>query len=161
MRTLLPTHAHPPSVPPTSAPGRCPGDWCPMPRGPRRLALLLLLRSVGGEGAGEDRGGSPSGVFSVADYGGRSGPAGNNTAAFGRAIAACSAAGGGVVDVPPGVWVSGGIRLGSHMVLRLRAGATIRGITPASPHDILTDYPLYNGSCSGVVGPQALVLADG
>ena len=134
-----------------------------MPGGPRRLALLPLLHAlVGGEGAGPPgRGGSPSGVFSVADYGGRPGPGGNNTAAFGRAIAACSAAGGGVVDVPPGVWVSGGIRLGSHMVLRLRAGATIRGITPASPHDILTDYPLYNGSCAGVVGPQPLVLADG
>ena len=130
-----------------------------MPGGPRRLALLPLLHAlVGGEGAGPPgRGGSPSGVFSVADYGGRPGPAGNNTAAFGRAIAACSAAGGGVVDVPPGVWVSGGIRLGSHMVLRLRAGATIRGITPASPHDILTDYcgPVASGGAAPPNGVSA------
>jgi hypothetical protein len=101
------------------------------------------------------------GVFSVAEFGGVSGEGGNNTAAFAKAIAACAASGGGTVLVPAGVWVSGGIRLGSDMMLYLAEGATIRGITPPTPDHIVWDYPLYNGSARAVAGPQALVLADG
>jgi hypothetical protein len=100
-------------------------------------------------------------VFSVADYGGRSGEGGNNTAAFAKAIRACEIAGGGTVRVPAGTWVSGGIRLISHMTLLLEDGATIKGITPPTPAHISIDYPIYNGSSSGVRGPQPLVLVDG
>ena len=100
-------------------------------------------------------------VFSVAAFGGVPGEGGNNTAAFASTIAACTAHGGGTVLVPAGLWVSGGIRLGSDMTLHLAEGATIRGIAGPTPANIIWDYPLYNGSAPGVVGPQSLVLADG
>ncbi len=50
----------------------------------------------------------------------------DNTAAFQKAIAACHAAGGGRVVVPPGQYISGAIELKSNVNLHVRRGATIR-----------------------------------
>jgi len=47
------------------------------------------------------------------------------TDAFRRAIAACTAAGGGRVVVPPGRWLTGPIHLRSHVNLHVRRDATI------------------------------------
>ena len=47
------------------------------------------------------------------------------TDAFQRAIAACSASGGGTVHVPPGTYRSGPIALASHVNLHVGAGARI------------------------------------
>ncbi|HSJ55350.1 MAG TPA: glycoside hydrolase family 28 protein, partial [Anaerolineae bacterium] len=49
-----------------------------------------------------------------------------NTLAFRRAIAACHAAGGGTVWVPAGAWLTGPIRLLSHVNLHLERGALVR-----------------------------------
>ena len=49
----------------------------------------------------------------------------DNTAAFARAIDACSAAGGGHLVIPPGNYVSGSIHLKSHVDLHLENGAII------------------------------------
>ncbi len=51
----------------------------------------------------------------------------DNTAAFARAVEACAAAGGGVVQVPAGQYVSGTIRLQSHVYLELLPGSEILG----------------------------------
>jgi len=48
------------------------------------------------------------------------------TPAFADAITACNKAGGGTVVVPKGTFLSGAIRLKSHVNLRLDSGATIR-----------------------------------
>ncbi len=58
-----------------------------------------------------------------------------NTAAIQAAVNECDAKGGGTVLVPPGVWVSGGIELKSHVTLRLEPGAVLRGSSD------LADYP--------------------
>ena len=50
-----------------------------------------------------------------------------NTAALQRAIDACSSAGGGTVFVPPGVFLTGPLRLVSNLVLYLEAGSAIKG----------------------------------
>lgn len=49
-----------------------------------------------------------------------------NTAAIQAAIAAASAVGGGTVEVPAGVSLSGPIRLASGINLRVDGGATLR-----------------------------------
>ena len=59
-----------------------------------------------------------------------------NTRAIQKAIDACAAAGGGMVAVPAGVFVTGSIWLKPGVSLELRKGAVLKG----SPN--LADYPL-------------------
>jgi polygalacturonase len=59
-----------------------------------------------------------------------------NTAAFERAMKARAAAGGGIVYVGPGEYLSGPIVLGSNTGLYLAPGAIVKG----SPR--LEDYPV-------------------
>ncbi len=59
-----------------------------------------------------------------------------NTAAIQAAIDACAAAGGGMIVVPAGVFISGSIVLKPGVGLELQKGAVLKG----SPH--LADYPL-------------------
>lgn len=72
-----------------------------------------------------------------------------NTAAFQKAIQACSAAGGGRVVVPAGRWLTGPIELRSHVDLHLEAGATILF---TRDH---TEYPILqkDGHVVSVVSP--------
>jgi polygalacturonase len=68
----------------------------------------------------------PDKDFSIADFGAI--PDGHtlNTEAFQKAIAACSAAGGGRVIVPSGKWLTGPIRLLGHVNLYLAADAIVQ-----------------------------------
>jgi polygalacturonase len=67
----------------------------------------------------------PCATFKITDYGAVSGGAVKNTNAFAQAVAAATAAGGGVVDVPPGNWLTGPIHLASSIELHLEDGATV------------------------------------
>lgn len=49
-----------------------------------------------------------------------------NTAAFEQALAALAEKGGGKLEVPPGLWLTGPIRLRSHINLHLQPGALIQ-----------------------------------
>ena len=49
-----------------------------------------------------------------------------NTAAFEKAFAALAEKGGGELDVPPGIWLTGPIKLRSHVNLHLERGALIQ-----------------------------------
>ena len=49
-----------------------------------------------------------------------------NTAAFEKAFAALAEKGGGELDVPPGIWLTGPIKLRSHINLHLQRGALIQ-----------------------------------
>jgi polygalacturonase len=64
-------------------------------------------------------------VFNVADHGAQGDGITKNTEAFRKAIAACSAAGGGKVLVPKGKWLTGAIHLRSNVNLHMEAGAEI------------------------------------
>jgi polygalacturonase len=50
-----------------------------------------------------------------------------DTAAINQAIVACHAAGGGMVYMPPGIYLSGTVILQSNVTLYLEAGATLLG----------------------------------
>jgi polygalacturonase len=67
----------------------------------------------------------PDRTFDVRDFGAVEDGATLNTAAFGRAIQACHDAGGGVVLVPAGTWLTGPIHLRSNVNLRLERGALV------------------------------------
>jgi polygalacturonase len=68
----------------------------------------------------------PDRDFPVTRYGAVPDGATDATAAFRAAIEACAKAGGGRVVVPPGVYLTGAIRLRSRVNLHVPEGATIR-----------------------------------
>ena len=67
--------------------------------------------------------------FDITQYGAVADGATDCTAAFSSAISACTAAGGGRVMVPAGIFLTGPIHLKSHVNLHLHDGATIRFTT--------------------------------
>ena len=68
----------------------------------------------------------PNRDFKISDYGAVSDGQTDSTEAIRQAIAACHAAGGGRVVVPPGVFLTGAIHLKSHVNLHLVEGATLK-----------------------------------
>jgi hypothetical protein len=104
----------------------------------------------------------PCALFSITDYGAKSDGTTKNTAAFAQAIAAATAAGGGVVWVGAGTWLTGPIHLASRIELHLDAGAkilfsqTINDYLPAVPTrweglDVMNWSPLvYASDCVDV-----------
>jgi len=68
----------------------------------------------------------PDRVFNVADHGAVGDGRTKNTQAIATAIDACAKAGGGVVLLPKGTWLTGAIHLKSNVNLHLGQGATLR-----------------------------------
>ncbi len=68
----------------------------------------------------------PSATFPITNYGAVGDGTTDNTAAFQKAIAACSQAGGGHVVVPAGTFLTGAIHLLSNVDLHLESGSTIK-----------------------------------
>ena len=69
---------------------------------------------------------APAGsLFNVKQYGATGKRDGNSTKAIQAAIDACTAAGGGVVYVPPGEYTTGAVQLKDNVNLYLEAGATL------------------------------------
>lgn len=66
-------------------------------------------------------------IFSIVDFGAKSGVAELQTEEIQAAIDECFLAGGGEVVVPEGVFMTGGIRLRSDITLRLMKGAVLKG----------------------------------
>ena len=64
-------------------------------------------------------------TFNVKQYGATGSRDGNATKAIQAAIDACTAAGGGIVYVPPGEYTTGAIHLKDNVNLHLEAGATL------------------------------------
>jgi polygalacturonase len=92
----------------------------------------------------------PDRTFKISDFGAKADGKTFDTHAFQSAIAACTKAGGGTVDVPPGQYLVTPFVLASNLNLRLEAGAVIR-LTP-NPDD----YNLVDG-----LYESAITLKDG
>jgi polygalacturonase len=86
----------------------------------RALPIALLILPGSGFSAGSGRQ-----LFNIADYGAKKDGSALATQAFQQAIAAAKAAGGGVIYVPPGKYLSCPVELFSNMTLDIDAGATI------------------------------------
>jgi len=68
-----------------------------------------------------------SGVYSVRERGAVGDGKALDTAAINQAVELCASSGGGQVRFPPGRYLSGTIRMKSHVHLWLDAGATLVG----------------------------------
>ena len=98
----------------------------------------------------------PEKVFSVTNFGAAGDGVVTNTVAIQAAIAAASAAGGGVVQIPAGIYLCGPIQLASKINLRLERGALLRmlplGKYPggtASPANFISGDKLRDVAISG------------
>lgn len=67
----------------------------------------------------------PEHKVSIEDFGGQKGPGVRNTQAFRKAVEQLEQLGGGVLNVPEGLWITGPIRFISHMELHLERGAVL------------------------------------
>ncbi len=100
------------------------------------------------------------GVFSIRDYGAAGDGEALDTAAINKAIEACAAAGGGQVLLPPGRYLSGTLRLKSHVTLFLDAGARLVGTTDLNQYQHPTP-PDFMPEARWGKWHRALILADG
>lgn len=71
----------------------------------------------------------PDRIFSISDFGAPTDGKSDASAAIHAAIDACSAAGGGTVRIPAGVYRTGAIHLKSNINLNLDEGATVHFLT--------------------------------
>jgi polygalacturonase len=98
----------------------------------------------------------PSRIFSVTDYGALGDAATTNTKPIQNAIDAAEAAGGGIVTVPPGVYLCGPLHLSSNIELHLDAGATLKLLPidkypggTSNPENFLSGKRLHDVALTG------------
>jgi polygalacturonase len=103
---------------------------------PLKLLVVIALLSLAARMAAAKS-------YDVTEYGAVGDGKTMNTGEFKSAIEACAADGGGVVEVPPGTFLTGPIELKSNIDLDVQAGATIL----YSRH--FDDYPLRVTSFEG------------
>ena len=89
----------------------------------------------------------PAGTFNITNYAAVGDGVTTNTTAIQSAINAASAAGGGTVTIPAGIFLSGPIQLSSRINLHLEAGALLRMLP-------LGKYP------GGTVNPETFISGD-
>ena len=96
-------------------------------------------------------------VFDITAYGAVNNPAVASTDAFRRAIADCQHAGGGVVEVPAGRYLTGPIEMVDNMTLQVDRGAVVMFETGRE------HYPDVTSRWEGLTehGPHPLLFADG
>lgn len=90
----------------------------------------------------------PSGIYNITNYGAIGDGVVTNTTAIQTAIDAASSAGGGTVEVPPGIFLSGPIRMANQINLRVDGGAVLRMLP-------LDKYP------GGTVSPASFITGAG
>src|SRR3954465_7114123 len=107
-----------------------------------RLAPFILLQAILSILGPTPHAEPPT--FSIADSGGKSDGQTLNTDATAKAIDAASQAGGGIVKVPSGKWLTGAVELKSNVTLFLDNGATL--LMSTNP----ADYPVVLTRWEGI-----------
>jgi hypothetical protein len=90
---------------------------------------------------------SQTSVLNIVDFGAVGDGATLNTVSIQKAIDSCASSGGGAVSVPSGVFLTGSLRLRSHVNLRLESGGVLKG------SQNLKDYYL-DGKLVGLIFTQ-------
>lgn len=117
----------------------------------RTLALLVAALVPAGIswGAAPALPSIPTKTFKITNYGGAGDGRTDNAAALQAAIKAASAAGGGMVELPPGEYLSGPIRLADRIRLEVDKGAILRMLP-------LDRYPGGTRNAENFIGGEKL-----
>lgn len=107
------------------------------------LILLLLSTAINCESFAATVPSFPDRKVSVADFGGKGDARYVNTEAFAKAVDALAEAGGGILEVPAGIWLSGQIVLKSNVNLHVDDGAILVFINDKSVYPKLELDGLY------------------
>ena len=98
----------------------------------------------------------PDGSFNITNYGATGDGVTTNTTAIRAAINAAIHAGGGTVEVPAGIFLSGPIQMDSHINLHLDGGAVLRMLPldkypggTVAPADFISGSKLHDVAISG------------
>jgi hypothetical protein len=102
-----------------------------------------------------------AGDFNVRNHGAVGDGKALDTAAIQRAIDAAAAAKGGRVRFPPGTYLSGSVRLKSHVRLHLEKGATLLGSTDRSHYQRLNFLALVMADNQENIGIGGAGVIDG
>ncbi|MDR3456006.1 MAG: glycosyl hydrolase family 28 protein [Verrucomicrobiae bacterium] len=118
------------------------------------LAGLVVLAGLGRSFGNPALPEIPGGVFDITKYGATGDGVATNTAAIQAAIDAASGAGGGIVEIPAGVYLSGPVRLTNQ--INLRVDGTLRMLPldkypggTVNPASFITGYGLHDVAISG------------
>ena len=118
-----------------------------MKRLPDCLAIFLLFcqQCASAQGLPQVKGTQfKTDTFNILKYGAAADGLTLNTSAINAAISQCCQNGGGVVLVPPGLWMTGPLQLQSNVNLHLAASAVLQFTAD------FTQYPLIAGNWEGV-----------
>ncbi len=102
-------------------------------------------------------------VFDITAYGAKGDGTTLNTQMIQQAVDACHDAGGGVVSIPKGVFLSGSLRLKSGVTLRIHKNAVLRGSAKIADYKVETaemNWASAYGPYSMTLRP-ALIYAEG
>ena len=88
-------------------------------------------------------------IFNVHDFGAKGDGAASDTEAIQQAIDTCSGKGGGVVDLPPGKYVSGTILLKDNTLIRLETNAVLLGSLNIQDYQAPDKFRSGNGAEMG------------
>jgi polygalacturonase len=122
--------------------------------------LMVAVLHLGSVGAGESPPPIPTRTFRVTDFGARGDGKTLDSPAINRTLEAASQIGGGEVVFPAGRYLSGTVRLRSHVTLSLAAGATLIGTTNLDAYEHLTP-PEFMPEARWGKWHRALILGDG
>ena len=110
-----------------------------------RVIAILAAAIFCGMFAGYAQGARAKAVFSVSDFGAKGDGKTLDTKAIQKAMDECGKAGGGIVRIPKGTYLSGAVFMKSKTTLLIEEGATIQGST-----DETGDYPVIDSRFNGV-----------
>lgn len=126
------------------------------------MSYCMALTLCGGEapGAAPAPTTGQGHAFNVRDFGAVGDGATLDTSAINAAMEACSKSGGGLVQIPPGRFVSGTIHLRSHVTLALSAGAELVGTTNLSQYEA-PKVPSFMPEAKWGKWHRALIVGEG
>jgi polygalacturonase len=98
-------------------------------------ASAATLTIIPSQVLGEPKTKLATGAYNIKDFGATGNGKTLDTQAINKTIEACSTAGGGTVQVPAGIYLSGTVHLKSNLNLQLDAGATLLGSKDMKDYD--------------------------
>ena len=93
-------------------------------------------------------------VYSVLDYGAFPGGKTLNTEAFAKAIKTCADGGGGIVDIPKGIWLTGPIEFMSNVNIHTNKGTLVQFTGDRS------QYPIFKAKGSNSFAVKSPIFGD-
>lgn len=113
-------------------------------RNKNRILAMFVVVALSGMLTGCAQGVKKTAIFSVRDFGAKGDGKALDTRAIQKALDKCTEAGGGLVRIPSGNYLSGAIFIKSNTTLCIEEGATLIGST-----EEVRDYPVLDSRYAG------------